>query len=48
MTTERSEEETVDYSVKGGIAWVKFNRPEKRNCMSPQLTDDAGAGQTGI
>jgi trans-feruloyl-CoA hydratase/vanillin synthase len=23
--------------VDGGIAWVKFNRPEKRNCMSPKL-----------
>lgn len=37
MTTERKEEETVAYAVKGGIAWVKFNRPEKRNCMSPKL-----------
>jgi len=37
MTTERKEEETVAYTVKGGIAWVKFNRPEKRNCMSPKL-----------
>ncbi len=37
MTVERSEEETVAYSVEDGIAWVKFNRPEKRNCMSPKL-----------
>ena len=37
MTVERSEEETVSYSVEDGIAWVKFNRPEKRNCMSPKL-----------
>jgi feruloyl-CoA hydratase/lyase len=37
MTTERSEEETVSYEIKGGVAWVKFNRPEKRNCMSPKL-----------
>lgn len=37
MAKERSEEETVDYSVEGRIAWVKFNRPEKRNCMSPRL-----------
>ncbi|MAM71722.1 MAG: p-hydroxycinnamoyl CoA hydratase/lyase [Gammaproteobacteria bacterium] len=37
MTTERSEEETVAYSIENGIAWVKFNRPEKRNCMSPKL-----------
>ncbi|MFK8018173.1 MAG: p-hydroxycinnamoyl CoA hydratase/lyase, partial [Pseudomonadales bacterium] len=37
MTTERTEEETVAYTVANGIAWVSFNRPEKRNCMSPKL-----------
>jgi len=37
MTTERTEEETVAYTVENGIAWVSFNRPEKRNCMSPKL-----------
>ncbi|TXS90253.1 p-hydroxycinnamoyl CoA hydratase/lyase [Parahaliea maris] len=37
MTVERTEENTVAYTVEGGIAWVKFNRPEKRNCMSPKL-----------
>jgi trans-feruloyl-CoA hydratase/vanillin synthase len=37
MTTERAEADTVAYDVAGGIAWVKFNRPEKRNCMSPKL-----------
>ncbi len=37
MTTDRSEEETVAYNIEGGIAWVKFNRPEKRNCMNPKL-----------
>ena len=37
MTTERKEEDTVAYTVECGIAWVKFNRPEKRNCMSPKL-----------
>lgn len=37
MTIERTEEETVAYTVENGIAWVKFNRPEKRNCMSPKL-----------
>jgi trans-feruloyl-CoA hydratase/vanillin synthase len=37
VTTKRSEEETVDYTVRDGVAWVKFNRPEKRNCMSPKL-----------
>ncbi len=34
---ERSEEDTVSFDVMGGIAWVSFNRPEKRNCMSPKL-----------
>jgi trans-feruloyl-CoA hydratase/vanillin synthase len=33
----RAEEDTVACSVVDGIAWVKFNRPEKRNCMSPKL-----------
>ncbi len=37
MTQERLEEDTVAWSVADGIAWVKFNRPEKRNCMSPKL-----------
>ncbi|ESQ89394.1 crotonase [Asticcacaulis sp. AC460] len=34
---DRAEEDTVAYDVIDGIAWVKFNRPEKRNCMSPKL-----------
>ena len=33
----RAEEDTVDYEVVDGIAWVRFNRPEKRNCMSRKL-----------
>ncbi|TSE13406.1 p-hydroxycinnamoyl CoA hydratase/lyase [Mesorhizobium intechi] len=28
---------TVVYEVADGIAWVSFNRPEKRNAMSPRL-----------
>jgi feruloyl-CoA hydratase/lyase len=35
--TERSEADTVAYTVTERIAWVKFNRPEKRNCMNPKL-----------
>jgi feruloyl-CoA hydratase/lyase len=35
--SERAEIDTVTCSVDDGIAWVKFNRPEKRNCMSPGL-----------
>lgn len=37
MTTEHSEKETVAFVVEAGIAWVSFNRPEKRNAMSPRL-----------
>ncbi len=29
--------DTVAFEVKDGIAWVRFNRPEKRNAMSPTL-----------
>jgi len=36
MSTER-EEDTVSYIVQDRIAWVKFDRPDKRNCMSPKL-----------
>lgn len=34
---ERAEQDTVSYTVENRIAWVSFNRPEKRNCMSPSL-----------
>ena len=36
--------ETIKIEKEGGISWVIFNRPEKRNAMSPQLhldMDDA-------
>jgi len=35
--SERAEADTVAVRVSGQIAWVRFNRPEKRNCMSPKL-----------
>lgn len=35
--SDRAEEDTVAVEVKDRIAWVRFNRPEKRNCMSPKL-----------
>jgi feruloyl-CoA hydratase/lyase len=35
--SERAEEDTVSVVVENRIAWVSFNRPEKRNCMSPKL-----------
>ncbi len=28
---------TVKIEKEGGITWVILNRPEKRNCMSPEL-----------
>ncbi|WP_321957035.1 p-hydroxycinnamoyl CoA hydratase/lyase [Burkholderia cenocepacia] len=31
---------TVNVIVQGGIAWVAFNRPEKRNAMSPTLNKE--------
>ena len=35
--SDRAEADTVSCTIAGGIAWVRFNRPEKRNCMSPKL-----------
>jgi trans-feruloyl-CoA hydratase/vanillin synthase len=35
--TERTEEDTVALKIEDRIAWVSYNRPEKRNCMSPKL-----------
>ena len=32
-----SEHDTVTFAIEDQIAWVKFNRPEKRNAMSPTL-----------
>jgi trans-feruloyl-CoA hydratase/vanillin synthase len=37
MTEPRTEADTVAFTIEDRIAWVKFNRPEKRNCMSPAL-----------
>jgi trans-feruloyl-CoA hydratase/vanillin synthase len=37
MSIDPTEVATVVYEVKDGVAWVRFNRPEKRNCMSPKL-----------
>ncbi|HKR41554.1 MULTISPECIES: p-hydroxycinnamoyl CoA hydratase/lyase [Paraburkholderia] len=31
---------TVKVAVEGGIGWVTFNRPEKRNAMSPTLNKE--------
>lgn len=35
--SDRAEEDTVAVQVANRIAWVSYNRPEKRNCMSPKL-----------
>jgi feruloyl-CoA hydratase/lyase len=35
--SNNAEADTVVFDVQDGIAWVRFNRPEKRNCMSPRL-----------
>jgi len=40
--TERAESETASFEIRDRIAWVKFDRPEKRNCMSPQLNRRMG------
>ena len=37
MSTEQTDADTVTYTVAQNIAWVRFNRPAKRNCMSPTL-----------
>ena len=42
MTTKKYE--TIKVEKEDGITWVIFNRPDKRNAMSPQLhldMDDA-------
>jgi trans-feruloyl-CoA hydratase/vanillin synthase len=37
MTNPRAEADTVAFTIEERVAWVRFNRPEKRNCMSPAL-----------
>ncbi|MEG3179610.1 p-hydroxycinnamoyl CoA hydratase/lyase [Sphingomonas sp. LT1P40] len=38
--TNTSANGVVAYSIENGIAWVNFNRPDKRNAMSPTLNRD--------
>lgn len=38
--TNTSSNGVVAYDVDDGIAWVRFNRPDKRNAMSPTLNRD--------
>jgi trans-feruloyl-CoA hydratase/vanillin synthase len=37
MDPDQAETNTVAYTVENGVAWVSFNRPDKRNSMSPKL-----------
>ncbi len=34
--------DVATYKIEDGIAWVSFNRPEKRNCMNPNLNRRMG------
>jgi trans-feruloyl-CoA hydratase/vanillin synthase len=36
-SAKRPDNELVAFEVRDRIAWVKFNRPEKRNSLSPKL-----------
>ena len=38
--TNTSSNGVVAYDIENGIAWVRFNRPDKRNAMSPTLNRD--------
>lgn len=38
--TNTSANGVVAYTIENGIAWVSFNRPDKRNAMSPTLNRD--------
>ena len=29
--------EAINFTIDGDVATVQFNRPEKKNCMSPTL-----------
>jgi len=37
MAYKEQKQDTVAYEMKNNFAWVKFNRPEKRNCMNSKL-----------
>lgn len=38
--TQLSPEGTVAFDIADNIAWVRFNRPDKRNCMNPTLNQE--------
>ncbi|MEO6367485.1 MAG: p-hydroxycinnamoyl CoA hydratase/lyase, partial [Steroidobacteraceae bacterium] len=37
MAGTQNEKDTVSFTVEDRIAWVKYNRPDKRNAQSPAL-----------
>ena len=37
-----SDNSPAKYHIENGIAWLSFNRPEKRNCMNPPLNRRMG------
>jgi len=43
MTRTTTASGTVAYEIVDRVAWLYFNRPDKRNCMSPTLNDDMNA-----
>lgn len=42
MTKQTTPSGVAAYEIKDGIAWVSFNRPDKRNCMNPTLNREMG------
>ncbi|MBT0962933.1 p-hydroxycinnamoyl CoA hydratase/lyase [Denitromonas iodatirespirans] len=42
MSRYKNRWQTVTVEVDAGIAWITFNRPEKRNAMSPTLNREMG------
>jgi trans-feruloyl-CoA hydratase/vanillin synthase len=42
MTVATDDPNVATYTIQDGIAWVRFNRPDKRNCMSPNLNRRMG------
>ena len=37
-----SDTSPAKYHIENGIAWLSFNRPDKRNCMNPALNRRMG------
>jgi len=37
MTDSQAGSQPVAVTIEQGVAWLSFNRPEKKNCMSPTL-----------